>query len=242
MPVSYVSSDTIALRHGFFTREGGVSPAPYKSLNVTTRVGDSAENVATNRKRALNALKLKPENLAYLDDMEHSDRILAVTKAARGLDFDGYDAIMTNQAEVVLGMSVADCAVVLLVSEQDGAIALAHSGWRGTRANVVPKVIEAMQEEYGVETAHLKAVIGPSVSVRTYEVGSEVADEFDDRYVEKSEDSCHLDLKLAIEDQLVESGVKNIDIIPVDTIEDERFFSYRRANGDTGRFFAVASL
>ncbi len=242
MPVNFISSKSIPFRHGFFTREGGVSKPPFKSLNVTTRGGDSAESVAENRKRALAALKLKPENLAFLDHLEHADRILAVSAAAKGLDFDGYDAIMTNQADVVIAISVADCAVVLLVSEKDGVIGLAHSGWRGTYADVVPKLVEAMGEEYGVDPANLKAVIGPSIAQESYEVGQDVAGQFDDRYVEKTEKSCHLDLKLAIEDQLIESGVRDVDTIKIDTFSDERFFSYRRENGDTGRFLVVATL
>ena len=240
--VEYLSSKIIPFRHGYFTRAGGVSPKPFDSLNITTREGDTAKNVAENRKRALAALKLKPQNLAFLDHLEHSDRILAATSAAKGLDFDGYDAIMTNDAEVVLGIGVADCAIITLASEQDGAIALVHSGWRGTYADVVPKVVEAMAEEYGVDPANLKAVIGPHHTVETYEFGKEVHDYFDDRYIVERDGSLYLDLLLAIEDQLVESGVTNFTNFDVNTYTDDRFFSYRRDNGDTGRFFVVATL
>ena len=240
--IEYLHSKKLPYRHGFFMRHGGVSKAPYNSLNVTARVGDSADAVLENRKRALAALKLKPENLAFLDHLEHSDRILAVSEAAKGLDFDGYDAIMTNQADVVLGVSVADCAVVLLASQSDGVVGLAHSGWRGTQANIVPKLIEAMVEEYGVDPANLQAVIGPHHTVDTYEFGPEAKDYFDRRYIVERDGAIYLDVKLVIEDQLVESGVRSVEDFGVNTFEDERFFSYRRENGDTGRFFVVATL
>ena len=240
--VEFLKSDKVAFRHGFFTRYGGVSAKPYDSLNVTTRVGDTAESVLENRKRALAALRLKPENLVFMDDLPHGDRILAVSEQARGLDFDDYDAVMTDQAGVVLGMAVADCAVVLLASEKDGVVGLAHSGWRGTHANVVPKLIEAMVEEYGVDPANLAAVIGPHHTAATYEFGHDLAENFDKRYIVERGDSIYLDLTLAIEDQLVESGVKKIDDFGVNTFTDERFYSYRRENGDTGRFLVLATL
>jgi len=240
--VEYLQSDTIGFRHGYFTRLGGVSKAPYDSLNVTTRVGDDAKNVAENRKRALAALKLKPENLAFLDGLEHSDRILAVSEAARGLDFNGYDAIMTNKADVVIGISVADCAVVLLVSEADGVVGLAHAGWRGAAANIVPKLIEGMREEYGVDSANIKAVIGPHHTVDTYEFGPEVSKHFDQRYIVSRDGAQYLDVKLALVDQLAEAGVESVDEFGVNTFTDERFFSHRRDNGDTGRFLVLATL
>ncbi len=240
--VEYLTSKVIPFRHGFFTRLGGVSKKPFDSLNVTTRVGDSEKNVATNRRRALSALNLDVKNLAFIDEMPHGDKILAVTEAAKGLDFNDYDAIMTNQADIVLGMSVADCAVIVITSEKDSVLGMAHSGWRGTYANIVPKLVEAMVEEYGVEPADLVAAIGPTVTVETYEVGKEVADNFDERYVEKRDGSLYLNLPLAIEDQLVESGVRTVDNVNVDTINDERFYSFRRENGETGRFLVVATL
>lgn len=240
--IELLRSDLVPFRHGFFMRTGGVSKAPFDSLNVTARVGDEVELVTENRRRALEQLRLKPENLAFLDHLEHSDRILAVTEAARGLDFDGYDAIMTNQADVVLGICVADCAVVLLASEHDGVVGLAHSGWRGTNQNIVPKLIEAMSEEYSVDPANLKAVIGPHHTVDTYEFGKEAKEIFDDRYLVEQEGKIFVDIKLAIEDQLVESGVLEYQDFGINTFTDKRFFSHRRENGRTGRFFVTATL
>lgn len=240
--VEYLTSKLIPFRHGYFTRRGGVSKKQFASLNVTTRNGDSAENVAENRSRAMSALKLKSENLAFLDDMPHGDRILAVTEAARSLDFDGYDAIMTNEANVVLGMSVADCPVVILASEKAGVVGMAHSGWRGTVANIVPKLIEAMYEVYGVEASALCAAVGPMHRVETYAFGQDARELFDARYIEERDGQLYVDLALAIEDQLVESGVRRIDDLEVNTFTDERFYSYRREQGDTGRFLVVATL
>lgn len=242
MRVSYEKSDIISFRHAFFTRHGGVSSGKYSTLNVTTRVGDSLDNVKQNRQRALESLNLDPKDLAFLDEMPHSDKILAVSPAARGLDFNGYDAIMTNSAEVVIGMSVADCPVVMLVSEIDGVIGLAHSGWRGTNALISIKLVEAMNREYGVQPQNIKAVIGPSIKVDSYEVGHDVAIRFNSRYLERSKNVIKLNLQLAITDQLAEAGVRKIDVIDIDTYTDKRFFSYRRDSGDTGRFLVVISL
>ena len=242
MSIAYESGKSIAFRHGFFTRQGGVSPAPYDSLNVTTRNGDDQSNVATNRDRALQALRLQQKNLAFLDHLEHSDRILSASKAAAGLEFNGYDAIITNESELAIGICVADCPVIFLASEEDGVIGLAHSGWRGTHANVVPKTIEAMVEEFGIDPSNLKAVIGPAIQVQHYEVGKDVAEMFDGRYVHLKNEKYYLNFLLAIEDQLYESGVREIENLDIDTYSDERFFSYRRDDGDTGRNFVVASM
>ncbi len=242
MPSNYLTSSLTSLRHGFFTREGGVSKEPYKSLNVTTRVGDSADNVLKNRKIALKKLNLDVSNLAFLNQLDHADKILAVSDAAKGLDFNGYDAIMTNKADIVLGVSVADCPVVILISEVDPAVALVHSGWRGCRVNVVPKTVQAMIQEYGVDPKNVKAIIGPSIGVDNYRVGKDVTKQFDKRYIVTKENHDYLDLKLIIKDQLSESGIKMIDLIDIDTYSDDRFFSYRRDHGDTGRSLVIATL
>jgi YfiH family protein len=158
------------------------------------------------------------------------------------MDFDHYDAIMTNQSSVILGVSSADCPVILLVSESAPAIALVHSGWRGTIVNIVPKTVQAMVEEYGVDPASLKAVIGPYIHAENYEVGPEVAAQFEERYVRNEKNRLFLDLGLCIEDQLVEAGVQQIDNLHIDTFSDNRFYSHRRDKGKTGRFLSVASL
>lgn len=241
--VSFLTGKNVGLRHGFFTRHGGVSEGAFSSLNATARVGDDPLKIAVNRKRALEALHFKVESLAFLDELPHGEKILSVTSAAKGMDFDGYDAIMTNIADVVIGLSVADCPPVLLACEQgEPAVALVHAGWRGCKAEVVIKTVEAMEEGFGIDPANIKAVIGPSIQPNSYEVKSDVTKQFDQRYIFTENNKTYLDLQLIITDQLVEGGVTDIEDTAIDTFTDERFYSYRRDQGKTGRHICLASL
>lgn len=242
MAIEYLKSESVSFNHAYFARTGGVSKGKYASLNVTTRVGDTPEAVSENISLALSAIHLDPKKLAFLDAMPHKTKVLAVTKKAHGLKFNDYDIIMTNVPDLPIAMAVADCAAVLLADEAKGVIALAHSGWRGTKARAVEVAVEAMVLEYGSKPSDISAVVGPSISPDVYEVGKEVAKQFNSRYLLKRGDKTFLDLWLAIEDQLQELNLKSVDNLKVDTYSDDRFFSYRQDDGDTGRFLCIASL
>lgn len=240
---TYEKGESLALRHAFFTRENGFSAnKDYSGLNVTTRVGDDKNNVLANRALALRELNFKTNQLAYLDELAHESRVLDATGAAGGMDFNGYDIIMTADPTVVIGLSVADCLPVILASEEQGVVAIAHAGWRGLKDQVVAKAVEAMAEVHGAKVENIKAIIGPGISLENFEFGDDAVEIFDERYIKMFGSKPHIDLSLMAEDQLAEIGVRQIENLKIDTFEDRRFYSVRHDGSTTGRHLVVVSL
>lgn len=241
-PVEYLNSPLIALRHGFFTSSGGVSTGQWSSLNVTTRFGDAADVVAKNRELALDQLNFAPEQLAFLDDLASGSKILDATAAAAGTDFNGYDVIMTAEPSIVIGLSVADCLPIILASEQEAVVAIAHVGWRGLVDQVLAKTVVAMTENHCATPANIKAVIGPGIDVAHYAFGKEAHNLFDERYIQIIDKQPHINLKLLAQDQLAEVGISQIADLNIDSYSDSRFYSARRSGRATGRNLVVVSL
>lgn len=239
--VSFVKSSLSNIKHGFFTRHGGVSSGKYESLNVGKHVGDKPEHVDENRRRALAALHLDVEDFVFLSKLEHGTRVYQVDEKAAGVELSDHDVLMTNRPRLALGISTADCLPIVLVDESQPALALVHAGWRGLRAGVVTQGVQALEEIYGVQPSHIKAMIGPSISPDSYEVGPEVAEQFDEQFVRYDDDQIKLDLWAIAEDQMKQAGISQIENLAIDTLSDKRFYSYRR-DGETGRFLTVASL
>lgn len=238
----FLESSKIGFRHGFFTRDGGVSEGQWSGLNVTSRTGDSNVLVSKNRQIALSALNLDPKKLVFLDKLGHGSKILAASASAAGLDFDGYDVIVTNDTEISIGLSVADCLPIVVADEVNGVIGVIHAGWRGLVDKVVQKTIALMVIDYKCYPAHMTAVIGPGITVKNYQFGIEASEIFDERYINVVDGSPFINLHLLAADQLREAGVGEIDSIDADTFTDERFYSVRREGPNTGRHLAVISL
>ncbi len=239
----YVKSELIGFRHGFFSKLGGVSVGKFAGLNATARLGDDEAIVARNQAIALNELNFKPEQFAFINGLAHGSKVIDVSEKGAGMGFTGYDIIMTAAPRVVIGLAVADCLPIILASEQkQGVVAIAHGGWRGLHDQVVVKAVRAMQELYDVDPSSIKAAIGPGISLESYEFGPEAYDLFSPRYVEKIGKKPHVNTLLMAEDQLAEAGVRQIDVIPIDTFSDERFYSARREGTVSGRNLVIASL
>lgn len=173
----------------------------------------------------------------------HSDKILSVGSAVSETDED-FDASMTDQAGVVLSVSVADCAPVLLFDPVQRAIAAIHSGWKGTRQNIAGKTVEAMRQAYGTDPATLIAHIGPCASAHNYEVGPEFEQYFRAEYLRQRGETLYFDNRRAIADQLIECGVKagNIDISKNCTIAETSLHSYRRDGDLSGRMLSFIAI
>lgn len=236
--------DEAQVKHAFYTRYGGVSPAPFDSLNVAHRIGDRPENVEENRRRALTALNLDKNRLVFAGSLAHGKDVFVATKNDAGCEVSGYDAVVTDVADLPIGISAADCVPIVLSDPVKKVIAVVHAGWRGTQVEVVRSAIDVMMSEFDVRSQDILSAIGPSIAGARYEVGSEVAERFDQRYLKSSPSrgKYYLDLWLANADQLKQAGVQHIDVLGIDTCTDERFYSYRREKGTTGRFLAVASI
>lgn len=230
-----------AISAGFSLRHGGASQGPYTSLNVGLSTGDESESVLENRRRLFEHVGLDPESLAIAGQV-HGDRILTVDRP--GL-YPGYDGLVTTTEGLSLCITAVDCAVVLLADADAGVIGACHSGWRGTKAEIAAKTVAAMKG-LGASADRLYAYISPCISAAHFEVGPEVATQFDAPYVIAGPDPAkpHVDLKSAIADQLTACGLKSdrVDVSQRCTFaETSDFFSYR-AEGTTGRMLGFICL
>ncbi|MBI5880235.1 MAG: peptidoglycan editing factor PgeF [Chloroflexi bacterium] len=238
-----------ALRHGIFTRHGGVSPAPWASLNLSRATGDSASNVAENQRRLAAALGFHPRD-AVTSSQVHGNTVRRAGRDARGGRLPDCDALISNEPGVLLLQRHADCPPVVLYDPVRRAIGLAHSGWRGTLANIAGELVQAMQEEYGSNPADMVAGIGPAIGACCYHVGNEVSQSFVDRYAHghawveaRADGRAYLNLAHAIEAQLREAGVRAIEQAELCTachVDD--FYSARAENRLNGCFGSAIAL
>ena len=233
LTAEYLSRSS-AVRHGFFTRRGGVSEGIYASLNCGNGSGDTADRVAENRRRAMAELGLDPASLLTVYQM-HSPEVVTVTGPWSG-PTPRADAMVTSRPGVALGILTADCAPVLLADGQAGVIGAAHAGWRGALAGVVEATVAAM-EALGAQAERMSAAIGPCIAQASYEVGPEFREPFlaadganGALFVEGRNGRPHFDLPGFVGRRLISSGVSQVAVLARDTCaEAEDFFSYRRS-------------
>jgi YfiH family protein len=218
-------------RHGFVTRHGGVSVGPFASMNLVRKWGDEPAAVDENLRRLRAAGGF---DLLFVAKQVHGDRCVTVeadTTPEAIADTEA-DALLTRVKGVALAVSTADCVPILFAGA--GVVAAAHAGWRGTVKGIGPKTIAAM----GVAAVDSWVALGPSICVRCFEVGEEVAAEFSASVVRRDlGPKPHVDLQRANVDALVAAGVPpdHIDGAPPCTMcEPERFYSFRRDHGKTG--------
>ena len=220
------------LRHGFFTRRGGVSGGVYDSLNVGRGSRDLPEDIAENRRRVAAALEATSLNTAY---QVHSNRVAIVTANFTDTSPEA-DGLITATPGVLCGALAADCAPILIVDPAARIVGAVHAGWRGALSGVVQGAVEAM-EGLGGRAERMVAAIGPCIGPASYEVG----DEFEARFVAVASshgaffqpgaapDKRLFDLPGFVFHRLAEAGVGRSEWIGADTAADEDFFSNRRA-------------
>lgn len=226
---------THTVRHGFFTRHGGVSRPPYKSLNCGLGSGDDPERVERNRSRAMDGLGLPAGALATARQV-HSARVVVVDRPWPAAHRPEADALVSRRAGVALGILTADCAPVLFADAQAGVIGAAHAGWRGAKAGVVENTVAAMAA-LGARREAIVAAVGPCIARASYEVGAEfraafLADEPETAVLfgpADREDHFRFDLAGYVERRLAAAGIATLKVLAGDTFADaERFFSFRR--------------
>jgi YfiH family protein len=235
--------------HGFFTRLGGVSRAPFESLNLSRSVGDDAEAVQENNRRMLSVFDTTPER-AVTAWLMHGKTVAVVDRNDAGGYRTQTDAIITTDRSITLTMRFADCAPIVFYDPAHHALGIAHAGWRGVAANIAHETVLAMQAMFQSKPPEMWAGIGPCISVDRYRVGPEVIEAVraacppDSPIVRSQPDgSTHLDLNAAIESQLRASGVTHIEVSALCTATNTReWFSHRAENGKTGRFGVVLGL
>ncbi|PCI92950.1 multicopper polyphenol oxidase [Candidatus Aerophobetes bacterium] len=232
------------ITHGVFLRKGGVSRAPFTSLNVGGAVGDDPKSVLENRKRISSALNLKKLVIGL---QKHEDKVLEidpyVTDSPQSVLPKSSDGIFTKKRKLGLCVFHADCQAALFYDPKKRVIANIHSGWRGNRQNIYERSVYALKEAYGVDPKDLLVCISPSLGPKASEFihyKSEWPEEFHEYRMEKD----NFDLWKMSYDQLRKIGIKNdhIEIAKICTFENEKdFFSYRR-NRTSGRNATVIGL
>ena len=165
-----------SIKHGFFTREGGVSNGLYNSLNCGFGSGDRFENIDTNRNRILLKLNAPDGNLLTCNQI-HSAKALTVTKLWGGRNVPQADGMATNIPGIVLGILTADCAPVLFADFTAGIIGAAHAGWQGALNGVLESTTDEMVK-LGSSNSQIKAAIGPCIGASSYEIGPEFRETF----------------------------------------------------------------
>jgi hypothetical protein len=230
-----------AFPHGFSTRAGGASPAPWGALNLGRQVGDEPANVEENWRRLEVATGL---GFACARQV-HGARVI-VAAAPTG-PVEEADAVVSLRPDVAACVSVADCVPVLLADPASGAVAAIHAGWRGTIARVAAAAVERLVAEVGAEPGRLLAVVGPSIGPCCYEVSEELAARFRaeiDADVAGAAAGTRLDLWRANVHVLADAGLspERVEVLGRCTACDaSRFFSHRRDAGRTGRQVAFVA-
>jgi hypothetical protein len=238
------------ITHGIFQRHGGCSPAPWCSLNLSTTVGDSRENVIENRTRIMRALGF-PEDDFFDVWQIHSAKVVVIDRPRpREQTYIQADAIITNTPGVVLLMRFADCVPVLLFDPVNCVIGLAHAGWMGTVQKIARVAVENMHDSFGTNPQEIQACIGPSISSEQYPVGLDVINKVKNAFpndwqalVTLKNKQYHLDLWHSNEQTLREAGVANIIQSNICTASnDNDWFSHRAEKGKTGRFAILLAI
>lgn len=227
--------DGPGLRHGFFTREGGVSEGVFATLNCSFGSGDDPARVAENRRRAMDRLSLPPDRLVTCHQVHGREAVL-VEQLWSHSDRPRADAMVTRTAGIALGILTADCVPVLFADPDAGLIGAAHAGWRGALGGVLEATVAAMQSAGG-RLDRIAAGIGPCIGRDSYEVGPEFPAPFLAQNPEnavffraaKRPGHYLFDLPAYVAERLRALGIERIEASAGDTAaEPERFFSYRR--------------
>jgi purine-nucleoside/S-methyl-5'-thioadenosine phosphorylase / adenosine deaminase len=232
-PLLDAVSEGSSIRHGFFSRDGGVSEGIYSGLNVGLGSDDDPERVKENRARVAAWFGLAPDRLATLHQVHSAD--VHVATAENVGERPRCDGVVTREPGIILGVLAADCGPVLFCDAENGVIGAAHAGWRGAFDGVLENTVAKM-EELGADRTKIVACLGPSISQKNYEVGPEfigraiTADKANERWFVPSERDGHamFDLRGMTVDRLDKAGIRAAMIDACTYADEEAWFSYRR--------------
>jgi polyphenol oxidase len=241
------------IRHGFFTRAGGVSDGIYASLNGGVGSNDAPDKVNENRARMAAALGVSADRLLSLYQI-HSPEVVVAERPWSRDNRPRADAVVTRTPALALGISTADCGPLLFADNEAGVIGAAHAGWRGAFTGVIEATVAAM-EKLGAARSRIAAALGPTISQSNYEVGPEFVDRFvaadptNARFFKTSKRAGHamFNLNGYIASRIEHAGIVNFEDLGLCTYaEPARFYSFRRSTHlgepDYGRHINAIAL
>lgn len=235
------------LVHAITTRAGGVSPAPYDTLNLSLSVGDDPARVLENRRRFATALGFQPDRLVTSRQV-HGDDVLIVDEQYQPRDpLPAADVQITNRPGWLLTLRFADCVPVLLYAPRQRVVGAVHAGWRGTLRRAPARALETMQARFHVSPRDVLVGIGPSIGPCCYEVGADVAQAFRDfpGVLSSGAERQILNLWEANRQTLLAAGVPagQIEVARLCTrCRSDLFFSHRAQGYPAGRFVGAIGL
>ena len=239
------------LKHGFFNSSGGQSKKIYKSLNCGPGSSDKKSDIKKNLQIVRKKISNKAKNIFLLDQI-HSNKFIYIDEKYKNKKKPKADAIITNQKYLPIAVLTADCSPILIYDDKRKIIAAIHAGWKGAYKDIINKVIKFMIKK-GCELNDMTAAIGPSISLKNYEV----KEDFKKKFIKKDKKNLmffkinrkklYFDLTSYIYTSLKKNGVKYIDVLKVDTFDiKHKFFSARRAlklkHNDYGRNISIIML
>ena len=239
------------LKHGFFNSVGGKSTKIYKSLNCGPGSRDKSLNVEKNLEIVRKKISKKAKNI-FLIHQIHSNKFIYVNEKYNKKIKPKADAIITNQRYLPVAVLTADCAPILIYDNKINMIAAIHAGWKGAFKGIIDKVINFMVKK-GCKLKNMTAVIGPSISVKNYEVREDFRQKFikkdkiNNKFFKINKQKLYFDLTKYIRSSLQANNIKSIDSIKIDTFDiKNKFFSARRAlklkHNDYGRNISIIML
>lgn len=249
----FIAAPALPVRHGFFTRRGGVSQGPYASLNCALAGQDSRAAVLENRARAARVLGADPASLVGLTQV-HGIEVARVEAPWLPGQGPRADAAVTDRPGIAIGIVTADCAPVLFADAEAGVVGGAHAGWRGAVAGVLEATLVAM-ELLGARRERIAAAVGPCIAQASYEVAADLRDAVlanhrgDAHFFAEGQRPARWQFDLAgyCAQRLRAAGTGTVVTLGLDTLaEEERFFSHRRrtlaGGGAIGHQMSVVTL
>lgn len=216
------------------------SDRPIPGLNLGINTAEDSELIKRNTKSLFSYISWNPELFAEAGQI-HGTTIQIAEKPGF---YDATDGLITTKENLALGIRVADCAAVLIADPVNRVAGAFHAGWKGAAGGIVPLGIEKMEALSG-KAENFLVFISPCISMKNFEVGEEVAGRFPDEFVDRTNfKKAHVDLRGYITSQLLKKGVteQKIEVSRECTVQNTRFFSYRRENANAGRMLALIKL
>jgi YfiH family protein len=239
-PVFKYYSDLVC---AFSIRDGGVSNAPFKSLNLGLHTGDDPENVYENRKIFFAALNVDPEQVAYADQVHSTHAEIVKTASLHKRT----DALIYTGRDLYLTIQTADCFPVFIFIPRSETVAVIHAGWRGVVAGIIENTLTKLKVHCNVKPVDFIVAIGPGMQVECFEVKKDVYGRIPDHFLtpHSSPEHKYLNLRALILEKLLLQGIINKHIYSSDLCtkcESQLFYSYRRDGQNSGRMMGIIGI